>query len=167
MHRRDINPPSNLSLFRSMTSILQSQVARKLVNRQSKKARQSKGFTLVELMVVTAIAGVLGAVAIPRFVGARDIADAKAQVSAAIGITKECQTWVQTRGEGMSEAPTFTGSVSGSCDENTGGTLTASWTKALPPGFAGINCLGTESTGGESTVSITVDGDGDAVCTLA
>ena len=167
MHRRDIDPPSNLSLFRSMTSIHQSQVARKLVNRQAKKARQSKGFTLVELMVVTAIAGVLGAVAIPRFVGARDIADAKAQVSAAIGIAKECQTWVQTRGEGMSEAPTFTGSVSGSCDENTGGTLTASWTKALPAAFTGINCIGTESTGGESTVSIAIDGNGDAVCTLA
>ena len=150
-----------------MTSILQSQVARKLVSHQSKKARQSKGFTLVELMVVTAIAGVLGAVAIPRFVGARDIADAKAQVSAAIGITKECQTWVQTRGEGMAEAPTFTGSVSGSCDENDGGTLTASWSKGLPAGFTGIDCLGTESTGGESTVSIRVDGNGDAVCTLA
>ena len=150
-----------------MTSILQSQVARKLVSHQSKKARHSKGFTLVELMVVTAIAGVLGAVAIPRFVGARDIADAKAQVSAAIGITKECQTWVQTRGEGMAEAPTFTGSVSGSCDENDGGTLTASWTQALPAGFTGIDCLGTESTGGESTVSIRVDGNGDAVCTLA
>jgi hypothetical protein len=105
--------------------------------------------------------------AIPRFVGARDIADAKAQVSAAIGITKECQTWVQTRGEGMAEAPTFTGSVSGSCDENDGGTLTASWTQALPAGFTGIDCLGTESTGGESTVSIRVDGNGDAVCTLA
>ena len=150
-----------------MTSILQSQMARKLVSHQSKKARQSKGFTLVELMVVTAIAGVLGAVAIPRFVGARDIADAKAQVSAAIGITKECQTWVQTRGEGMSEAPAFTGSVSGSCDQNTGGTLTASWTQPLPPGFTGINCLGTPSAGGESTVSIRVDGNGDAVCTLA
>jgi type IV pilus assembly protein PilA len=150
-----------------MTSILQSHVAHKLVSHQSKKARHSKGFTLVELMVVTAIAGVLGAVAIPRFVGARDIADAKAQVSAAIGITKECQTWVQTRGEGMAEAPTFTGSVSGSCDENDGGTLTASWTKGLPAGFTGIDCLGTESTGGESTVSIRVDGNGDAVCTLA
>ena len=159
--------PRATSLFRSMTSILQSQVARKLVSHQSKKARQSKGFTLVELMVVTAIAGVLGAVAIPRFVGARDIADAKAQVSAAIGITKECQTWVQTRGEGMAEAPTFTGSVSGSCDENDGGTLTASWSKGLPAGFTGIDCLGTESTGGESTVSIRVDGNGDAVCTLA
>jgi len=150
-----------------MTSILQSQVARKLVSHQSKKARQSKGFTLVELMVVTAIAGVLGAVAIPRFVGARDIADAKAQVSAAIGITKECQTWVQTRGEGMAEAPTFTGSVSGSCDEDRGGTMTASWDQPLPAGFTGIDCLGSESTGGESTVTLRVDEVGDAVCTLA
>ena len=167
MHRRDINPPSNLPLFRSMTSILQSQMARMLVSRQSKKVRQSKGFTLVELMVVTAIAGVLGAVAIPRFVGARDIADAKAQVSAAIGMAKECQTWVQTRGEGMSSAPTYTGSVSGSCDQTNGGTLTASWTKALPAAFTGINCLGTLSAGGESSVSIAIDGDGAAVCTLA
>ena len=150
-----------------MTSILQSQVARKLVSHQSKKARQSKGFTLVELMVVTAIAGVLGAVAIPRVVGARDIADAKAQVSAAIGITKECQTWVQTRGEGMAEAPTFTGSVSGSCDEDRGGTMTASWDQPLPAGFTGIDCLGSESTGGESTVTLRVDEVGDAVCTLA
>ena len=54
--------PRATSPFRSMTSIHQSQVASQLVSRQSKKARQSKGFTLVELMVVTAIAGVLGAV---------------------------------------------------------------------------------------------------------
>ena len=127
------------------------------MSRQSKEAFQSVGFTLVELMVITTIAGVLGAVAIPRFVGARDIADAKAQVSAAIGITKECQTSVQTPGEGMSEAPAFTGSVSGSCDQNTGGTLTASWTQPLPPCFTGINCLGTPSAGGESTVSIRVE----------
>lgn len=119
-------------------------------------------------MVFTAIPGVPGAVAIPRFVGARDITDAKAQVSAAIVMAKECQTSIQTRGEDIFSALTYNGSVSGSCDQTNGGTLTASRTKALPAAVTGINCLGTFSAGGESTASsILINGEGAAIYTLA
>ena len=139
-------------------------MARQLTNRQAKRSRKSKGFTLIELMVVTAIAGVLGSVAVPKFLGARDIADAKAQVAAAVGIGKECQTWVQTRGEGMAQKPASTGGVTVVCDENTGGTVTSKAFAALPENFTGISCIGTSSAGKETGATITIESTGEATC---
>jgi len=43
------------------------------------KLRNSKGFTLIELMVVIVIIGILAGIAIPRFMGAQD----RARISAA------------------------------------------------------------------------------------
>ena len=142
-------------------------MARQLTTRRSKKTLRQQGFTLIELMVVTAIAGVLGAVAVPRFLGARDIADAKAQVAATVGIGKECQTWVQTRGEGMEAAPITAAGVTVLCDENTGGTVTSASFKALPTGFTGISCLDDTSAGGETGAVITVAANGSATCVLS
>lgn len=48
----------------------------KIVNTLRKAGRSQRGFTLVELMVVIAILGILAAIAIPRFSGATDRADA-------------------------------------------------------------------------------------------
>ena len=52
----------------------------------------SKGFTLIEVVIVAAIAGVLGAVAIPQFLGTKDRAEARASVAEAVGLAKECAT---------------------------------------------------------------------------
>ena len=50
----------------------------------------SLGFSLIEVVVVSALALVLGRVAIPRFLGVRDRAEARAKTAAAVGIAKEC-----------------------------------------------------------------------------
>ena len=48
------------------------------------------GFTLVELMIVVAIIGLLSAVALPQFLGARSRADARAKIGEIVGLSKEC-----------------------------------------------------------------------------
>jgi len=144
-------------------------MARQLTTRRSKKTLKEKGFTLIELMVVTAVAGVLGAVAIPQFLGARDIAEAKAQVAAAVGIGKECQTWVQTRGTGLKAAPvTQTGGPAVTCDESAGGTVTSVTFNGVPGKT--IKCLTLDTSAISTDVTkatITVAADGTATCALA
>ena len=134
-------------------------MARQLTTRRSKKTLKEKGFTLIELMVVTGIAGVLGAVAVPKFVGAQQIAGTKAEIASAVGLGKECQTWVQTDGTGMASAPT-------GCTTATGGTFT-SGTFKLPSTLAKpITCLGTNVPVTATAVTITVDSNADATCAV-
>ena len=52
----------------------------------------AKGFTLIEVVIVAAIAGVLGATAIPQFLGTKDRAEQRATVAEAVGLAKECAT---------------------------------------------------------------------------
>ena len=145
-------------------------MARQLTTRRSKKTLKEKGFTLIELMVVTAVAGVLGAVAIPQFLGARDIAEAKAQVAAAVGIGKECQTWIQTDGTGLKAAPTTQpGGPTVSCDSSDAeGTVTSVAFKAVPART--IKCLTLDTSTSTADVTkalITVGVDGSASCSLS
>lgn len=154
--------------LRSMTTQLNSKLITLNSNRKQKRILRQKGFTLIELMVVTAIAGVLGAVAVPKFLGARDIANAKAQISAAVGVAKECQTWIQTNGEGMTAAPTKNGSLAAvTCTVGSASSVESGAFK-IPTGVTNIQCLGATSTGGETKATIAIDGTtGNATCTLA
>ena len=143
-------------------------MARQLTTRRSKKTLRQQGFTLIELMVVTAVAGVLGAVAVPKFLGARDIAEAKAEVSAAVGLGKECLTWVQTSGEGLAKSPEETASTAPGAPVVvcglTAGSVTHATAFSIPDGVTTIDCLGTKSAGGETGVTITVNQTTGATC---
>ena len=140
-------------------------MARQLTTRQASKTKKQKGFTLIELMVVTAIAGILGAVAMPRFLDARRASETRTIISESVGLGKECATWIRAGGAatGMAEPD--------GCTAADGGTYTRAMTSAGGM-VAGAICIeaanpGDTSADGDAGVTVTVDAIGDMECALA
>ena len=115
----------------------------------------SKGFTLIEVVIVAAIAGVLGATAIPQFLSVKDRAEAKAMTAEAVGIAKECAS-MQIDGAGTVIPPT-TGAAT-SCDGNTNVTITSQTFNAT----VSVDCAGTTISG--TSVTLSVDTSGVITC---
>ena len=116
-----------------------------------------KGFTLVELMIVVAVVGILSAVALPQFLGARNAAAAGAIVGEAIGRAKECAVFIASQGIGSVSTATTTNVPTISCTTSSGSYTTRTFTST------NFNCLG-NLTGTKAV--ITVSGTGGLSCSI-
>jgi len=128
---------------------LQLELLKKL---REKKNPLQKGFTLVELMIVVAVIGILSAVSLPAFLGARSAASLGAIVGQSVGLAKECATFVASGGVGV--APTGCTTSGGTFGGTASGTAN------------GVKCLDQESTG-KSKVVVTTSATGTLSCAFS
>jgi type IV pilus assembly protein PilA len=105
-----------------------------------------------------AIVGILSAVALPQFLGARNAAAAGAAVGEALGIAKECATIAASD---IGAPPASAGSTTVGCG-STGGTVTGTW--AVGTGVTGVKCLDKVAADGNKTATITITDAGALSC---
>ena len=136
--------------FNLMRAKTQLELLRKLRQRKG----LAKGFTLVELMIVVAIVGILSAVVLPRFLGARSAAEAGSRIGQLVGQAKECAVFVASGGVGTNPDTTR-------CSTS-GGTYNTSFSAV-----SGLNCLTSSSASAATQATVTVLPSGSMNCAFS
>ena len=132
---------------------------------------------MIELMVVTAIAGVLGSIAVPKFLDARAVASTKGAVGGAIGVARECSSWIAAGGDdsGM-QAPEIEAAYTNDSNTTVPAVVCTSGASSVTNDFkqqiggfaaADIPCMDALSTTADKFVTVTVDGTGDMSCAFS
>lgn len=130
-------------------------------------ARSGAAFTLLELMLTSAILVVLTAMAFPRYQQARDATLIGALIGELTGFARACAT---VNVSGLSETPTpppvspTRGGVEilqGCTGVNQGATLQATWGTARA---SGVRCLTSQSTLTSRMATITISTDSTLSC---
>jgi type IV pilus assembly protein PilA len=139
-----------------------------LLQRRAALDPASRGFTLVELMIVVAIVGILSAVALPNFLQARSAALIGSRVGEAVGFAKECAVYTVTGIGSTPQPPTGTPNdggvtVTGCNGQGATGTVAATWGSARAQG---VRCLGATSTTTNTTATISISSSGSLACTF-
>ena len=147
---------------KAMNSTLKTRVQLELLKKlRDKKSLMQKGFTLVELMIVVAIVGILSAVALPQYLQARNSAAAGSIVGEALGLGKECATFVAS---GVGAAPASAGSATVTCaGQGTTGSVVATFTA----GPVGIRCLTDTTVAADKTATVNISAAGSLSCTFS
>lgn len=134
-----------------------------LRNLERQRQGHAKAFTLVELMIVVSVIGILSALVIPQYLQARTAAAQGTDVGEALGLAKECATFVESGGIGA--APTTVENSTVTCTlPSNGGTIATTFTGG---GAAGIKCLTATSATGQGTVTVTVASTGSISCAFS
>ena len=133
--------------------------ARKLIQHTAAKKKRSKGFSLLELVVVVAVLAILAAIAVPAFTGIQEQAGDSASKANLKNAYKECAYEIARSG---SATPSFDYPVDDPYYAYTGGTKTAGRGACLVGGTganagSGITLTATKLKGTGTGGTLTID----------